>query len=301
MEENKKPNNSKIIIGVLVALLILIGGYSIYNMQRYKEIETSLKSEKEQIVQDLTKMEHKFNKAIAENTGMSKELKAEKKLIVSFKDSVKNLKHINYRLIRRYRYKLAALTTKNERLLAITDSLKSANQVLLVENTSINNKLTNQISYNDTLVAQNLDLATKVKIGGILKINNLKVAAMRKRSNGTYKNTARAVKTSLIKVTLNIDKNELSTSGDKQIYVVINNTKGDVINAKGTFAAANGPEISYTEDTKFDYKNEPLEVVVLVQLKKKQLKPGVYKVSVYEEGTKIGDTSLTLKDSFLGL
>ena len=186
MEENTKSSNSKILIIALTVLLFALIGYTFYNNNDHKEAIKFLQDEKEQIIGNLTAMEEKYDVAIAQNTSLSDSLTLEKEKIAVLKDSVQNLKKINSDVLRRYRSQLATLEKTNERLMDEVDSLKLANNMLTEQKDSINNQLEIQTSYNDTLVAQNMELARKVEIGGAINVENVVVTAMKMRSNGKY-------------------------------------------------------------------------------------------------------------------
>ena len=225
----------------------------------------------------------------------------EKEKIVAFKDSVKNLKSTNWSLVRRYRRKIKDLETSNERLFFMNDSLTIANNLLEVEKDSITGKLVEQTSFNDTLVAQNLDLSKKVEIGGALRVNAVKALAMRLKSNGKYTETNKAQKAEAIRVNFRIEKNEIATPGEKEAFIVIQNPSGKVINEKGKFTMKNGEEVSYTEQDTFEYKNANIDEVLFVENISQKFVKGFYTVKVYVEGKLVGTTKLELKDAFLGL
>ena len=199
MEDNNKSSNSKILIIALTVLLFALIGYTFYNNNDHKEAIKFLQDEKEQIIGNLTAMEEKYDVAIAENTSLSDSLTIEKEKIALLKDSVQNLKKINSDVLRRYRNQLAGLEKTNERLLDQVDSLMFANNIRTEEKDSINSQLEIQTSYNDTLVAQNMELARKVEIGGAINVENVAVTAMKMRSNGKYTETNKAQKTDAIK------------------------------------------------------------------------------------------------------
>ena len=301
MEENKKSSNNKILIIALTILLFALIGYTFYNNNDHKEALKFLQDEKEQIIGNLTAMEEKYDIAIAQNTSLSDSLTIEKDKIVSFKDSVKSLKKINSNTLRRYRNQLANLEATNERLLIEVDSLRLFNNLLTEEKDSINSQLEVQTNYNDTLVAQNMELARKVEIGGAINVENVKVTAMKMRSNGKYTETNKAQKTDAIKVNFRLLENEIATSGDKEAYIVLKNPKGQVINAKGTFILEDGTEAKYTDQTIVNYENANLDVVMLVERKGEKYEKGSYPIEVYVDGKLVGGAKLELSDSFLGL
>jgi len=301
MEENKKSSNNKILIIALTVLLFALIGYTFYNNNDHKEAVKFLQDEKEQIIGNLTAMEEKYDIAIAQNTSLSDSLTIEKDKIVSFKDSVKSLKKINSNKLRRYRNQLANLEATNERLLIEVDSLRLFNNLLTEEKDSINSQLEVQTNYNDTLVAQNMELARKVEIGGAINVENVKVTAMKMRSNGKYTETNKAQKTDAIKVNFRLLENEIATPGDKEAYIVLRNPKGQVINAKGTFILEDGAESKYTDQTIVNYENANLDVVMLVERKGEKYEKGTYPIEVYVDGKLVGGARLELSDSFLGL
>jgi len=301
MEENNKSSNSKILIIALTVLLFALIGYTFYNNNDHKEAIKFLQDEKEQIIGNLTAMEEKYDIAIAENTSLSDSLTMEKEKIALLKDSVLNLKKINSDVLRRYRNQLASLEKTNERLLDQVDSLMFANNILTEEKDSINSQLEIQTNYNDTLVAQNMELARKVEIGGAINVENVEVTAMKMRSNGKYTETNKAQKTDAIKVEFRLLENEIAEPGDKEAYIVLKNPAGQVINAKGTFMAEDGTEMKYTDQTVVNYSNADLDVVMLVERKGEKYEKGTYPIEVYVEGKLVGSANLELSDSFLGL
>ncbi len=301
MEDNNKSSNSKILIIALTVLLFALIGYTFYNNNDHKEAIKFLQDEKEQIIGNLTAMEEKYDVAIAENTSLSDSLTIEKEKIALLKDSVQNLKKINSDVLRRYRNQLAGLEKTNERLLDQVDSLMFANNILTEEKDSINSQLEIQTSYNDTLVAQNMELARKVEIGGAINVENVAVTAMKMRSNGKYTETNKAQKTDAIKVEFRLIENEIAEPGDKEAYIVLKNPAGQVINAKGKFAAIDGEEKKYTDQTVVNYSNADLDVVMLVERKGEKYEKGTYPIEVYVEGKMVGSANLELSDSFLGL
>jgi hypothetical protein len=211
------------------------------------------------------------------------------------------LKKINSDVLRRYRNQLASLEKTNERLLDQVDSLMFANNILTEEKDSINSQLEIQTNYNDTLVAQNMELARKVEIGGAINVENVEVTAMKMRSNGKYTETNKAQKTDAIKVEFRLLENEIAEPGDKEAYIVLKNPAGQVINAKGTFMAEEGTEMKYTDQTVVNYSNADLDVVMLVERKGEKYEKGTYPIEVYVEGKLVGSANLELSDSFLGL
>ncbi len=301
MEENKSTSNNKILIIILTILLFLLIGYTFYQSRDHQEALKFLQDEKEQIIGNLTAMEDKYDIAISENTSLSDSLTIEKNRIIALKDSVRNLKRINSSVLRRYRNQLKQLQVINDRLLDEVDSLKMISNVLIDEKDSISNQLNIQTTYNDTLKAQNRKLAKKVEIGSALNIKDIRVTALKMRPNGKYTETNKAQKTDAIKLEFRLMENEIASPGDKEAYIVLNDPKGNVINAKGTIKLKDNTEIKYTDQTVINYENAELDVVMFVERKGNQYVKGTYPVKIYIDGRLAGVSKLVLNDSFLGL
>ena len=301
MEEKKSSSNKKIIIVILLALLVGLGVYTMRTTSKFKASEDFLKQEKEQIIGNLTAMEEKYDTAIAQNNSMAEELTIERDRIIAFKDSVQNLKETNWSLIRRYRGKISQLEKTNERLMSVADSLFLVNNDLTIQRDSITGKLIEQTTANDTLLAQNMNLSEKVKIGGALRVNTVTATAMRLRGNGKYAETTKAQKAEAIRVTFRIEGNEIATPGDKTAYIVIQNPSGKVLSEKGTFTSNDGKQLPYTDTDVVDYKNVDRDVVMFVEKIPQKFVKGNYTVKVYVEGNIVGAAKLELKDAFLGL
>ena len=301
MEEKSKSSNNKVLIIALTVLLFALIGYTFYNNDDHKEAVKFLQDEKEQIISNLTAMEDKYDIAIAQNTSLSDSLTIEKGRIIAFKDSVQQLKKINSSTLRRYRNQLAKLEDTNERLLVEVDSLRLVNNLLVEEKDSISSQLNIQTTFNDSLVVQNMELAEKVEIGGAINIENVRVTAMKQRSNGKLTETNKAQKTDAIKVEFRLSENKIATPGDKEAYIILTNPKGQVINAKGTFLLKDESELKYTDHTIINYENADLDVVMLVERKGEKYEKGEYGIQVFVDGMPAAEYKFTLGDSFLGL
>ena len=57
MAEQKSSSNKKILTGILIALLVALGAYTLRQNSKFKDSEDFLKQEKEQILGNLTSME----------------------------------------------------------------------------------------------------------------------------------------------------------------------------------------------------------------------------------------------------
>ncbi len=301
-EPKSHNNNSKITIIVLALLLAGLAFFAYQNYKNNKISEQNLLEEKLQIQTDLDEKIIELDKAIAENSSMEVELTEAKNNIVVFRDSVKNLKNLNYKVIRRYKNKLAVLEVSNKKLMRLSDSLKIANYNISIERDSAQATVVRQTStinvqtkVNDSLTLQNIGLNEKVAIGAALQINNVAAIAMKERSGGKLKETSRASRVDAFRVSFKIRENAIAESGLKKAYIVIQNATGKVLSPSGEFTDITGLNITYSDTTEVEYTNRDIEVILVTDISESDLEKGEYYIKVYLENKLLGTSKVSLK------
>ena len=294
MEENKKSNTKLIIIALAVLLLGALA-YTFYTNMEHKKLTDQIEVEKLEIEQNLDSMIVKYEDAIAQKTSMSAELTVERDRIIALRDSIKDMKVINYSMLRRYKGEISKLEESNKKLFLLNESLTSSNQLLTSNLDSAKVVITKQIAKNDTLTVQNLTLAQKVAIGSELKISTAKVLAMKERNNGKLVETTRANNTDALRINLTIVKNEIAEKGDHQVYIQLVDAQGKTISSKGEFMLYDDSKVSYSDLSIVNYMNEAIDLISLVEVNRDLMKAGVYTVNIYIDNKFVGATKFTLK------
>lgn len=294
MEENKKSNTKLIIIALAVLLLGALA-YTFYTNTEHKKLTDAIEVEKLEIEQNLDSMIVRYEDAIAEKTSMSGELILERDRIIALRDSIKDLKVVNYSMLRRYKGEISKLEISNKKLFLLNESLASSNQLLTTNLDSANVVITKQIAKNDTLTYQNKTLAQKVAIGSELKVGTAKVMAMKERSNGKLVETTRANNTDALRVNLTIIKNEIAEPGDRQVYIQIVDAKGTTVAPKGQFLLYDNSQVSYSDLSIVNYLNDAIDLISLVEVNRDVMKTGVYTVNIYIDNKFVGATKIALK------
>lgn len=294
MEENKKTNSKNIIIALAVLLFGSIG-YTIYNNQEHKKVTDAIEVEKHDVEQNLDSMIAKYENAIAEKTSLSKELSLERDRIISLRDSIKNLKATDYALMRKFRKQIAELQETNKRLLEENADLTSKNKVLTVNLDSAKATISTQKTANDTLTARNFKLSEKVAIGSTLKVVAPKVLAMRQRNNGKLVETSRSRNTDAFRINFTVAKNEIAEKGERIIYVQIQDANGVILAPKGEFTLNDNTQVTYSDKSIINYLNEDFDIISLVEVKRDDVKAGVYTANIFIDNKFAGSTQITLK------
>jgi len=291
-----KKNNNKLIIIALAILLAGVLAYTFYISNNYKKVNNAIKDEKVEIEQNLDSMIVKYEDAISQKTSMSNELSLERDRIIGLRDSLKNLKATDYRLIRKYRRQIAALQKTNQRLFYLNDSLTGMNTVLQTNLDSANVKISTQKAMNDTLSLKNLNLSQKVAIASVLKVKTAKILAMRTRNNGKLVETSRARNTDAFRINFTIDKNEITDQGEREVYIQIMDAKGNTIAPKGSLMLADETTtIDYSDKTIVNYLNEAVDVISLVEVDRAIINRGAYMVNIFINNKFAGETKIVLK------
>lgn len=300
MEDNKNSQN-KTIIWVLAALLVMLAAYTFYNHSSHVETEENLTSEKATIQTELNEMIAKYDTAIAENTTMTAELIAERAKIIQLRDSVAGLSNVNRSILSKYKVRLNEMEAKNKRLFFLTDSLKGANAFLSLEVKTAQQKIVEQTVINTELESKNIELSNVVNVGSVLIVNEVKATAMRLRSKDKLAETTSYNKTDAFRISFKIAENRIATKGNRNVYYVINDPAGNLINNSGNFTVENNQVLAFSDKTTASYDNKQLEVIAIVNVDKSKMKPGTYNIDVYLDNYYVGTTSVVLKNSFLGL
>lgn len=297
----EKKQSGKVIIILLAALLLGVLGYTFYSNAENKKMTTLLEVEKTEIKSNLDEMIAQYDTELAQGNLLKEELTAARENIVSYRDSLKKVKSVNYRAIRRYRKRVSSLQAKNKKLFTELEALRLENEKLNAEILVAVETIERQSDENDVLTDENKVLVDKVAIGGILSYRDFTAIAMKELSTGSLKETNKYKNTDVFTVYFKINKNELTVSGDKLVYIVIKDPKGAVVSPEKGVINVNGSEINYSESKTINYQNTSTDVTITVEVNKKELIKGVYTISASLDGEAVGSASVKLRGSFLGI
>ncbi len=293
MTTQKNNLTLKILIGVLGALLLILGifTYKFYNEE--KQNKAILQQEKDLIESELGELITKYDNAIALNEVMDDHLLKAKERIVVLLDSVKD-NDANLALISRYRREVGKLKKERERLFKLADSLTVANTQLSTDLDSTSVALNQRIIYSDSLQTQNAQLAEIVERGSALTASNIKAEGVRVRNSGKISSATKASKAEKVRVCFTLSPNKLTEKGDKELFVQVinpeNNLIGDKISVNFDDAI-----LTYSGRNKVFYENDALDVCVLVDASEGELVKGNYVVNLFSGPRMISNTQFELK------
>ncbi|MCF6133477.1 hypothetical protein [Flavobacterium wongokense] len=294
MENQNNHSKLKAIIGILAVLLIGSLIYIFKLTSDAKTLETTVttvKSEKESVLKDLSDLKATYDAAIAENTSMSDELIAERDKVVKLMEELKSAKGDNASL-QKYKTQYKALEQKMQNLMQEVAVLKTQNQTLTTNLDSTKVVLEDSKKYNQVLVGQNEELAKTVEKGQKLTVTNLKTGTYKLRSSGKQIMTDKASRTDLLQVSFTIAENKIAKSGDKTYYVQVIDAKNNVLGNKETVSFGD-TSLTYSFTTTVQYENKTVDVKE--QLKGKDFAKGTYFVNVFDKDELVSKSSFTLR------
>lgn len=293
--KEKKQSKNKVIVIVLTILLLGALIFTFYNSNEYKKLTNELNLEKEEIQKNLDSLIVQYDIAINENTSISQDLEIEREKIIQLRDSIKNLHNANYRIIRRYKNEIASLEKTTKRLFSINDSLSNANKMLTIDLDSANVRITREVTKNKDLSLENQNLSEKVAIGSILKVNDIKITAMKKKSSGKLVETSRSRSTDTFRINFIIEQNDIAISGERMVYVQLADSNGTTISPVGETELFDERTISYTEKSTVNYINKPIDFISLLDVDRKTIEKGSYTVNIFLDSVFVGTNDLILK------
>jgi hypothetical protein len=176
------------------------------------------------------------------------------------------------------------------------DSLNTLNINLSNTLTEKTNKLNTVSNENQKYKKQNKDLQSKVALGAVLQAGNVTVSAIRIRNSGTQSETTRAAKTNTIKACFTLLENKLSKAGDKNIYIKVVDPNQKTLVSKDpiNIISSDGGNLELSSKRIVNYQNENMDLCVFHEIKE-ELKPGSYKVEIFNDGYFIGESSFALR------
>lgn len=294
MENQNSNSKLKAIIGILAVLLIGSLIYIFKLTSDAKTLETTVTtvtSEKDSVLKDLSELKTTYDAAIAENTSMSDELIAERDKVVKLISELKSAKGDNASL-KKYRDQYKSMEQKMQNLMQEVAVLKAQNQQLTTNLDSTKVVLEDNKKYNQVLVGQNEELAKTVEKGSKLTITNLKTGSYKLRSSGKQIMTDKASKTDVLLVGFTIAENKIAKSGDKTYYIQIIDSKNNVLGEKQTVTFGENT-LTYSFTTTVQYENKTVDVKE--QLKGKDFAKGTYFVNVFDKDELVSKSSFSLR------
>lgn len=291
---NSKNTGLKIGLGILLALFLGTAFYTSKLYSEKKENEAVLISEKQQVMNDLSSMAKQYDAAIQENEVANADLVAARERIQGLMDSLK-VSQNSVNSLWRYKKKFLALQEEMEVLMAQNDSLRVENEYLATSLDSTQIQLAERISFTDSLLVQNTQLAVAVEDASALVPVELKAFGIIERNSGKQIPTERARRSDKIKVCFTVAKNKLAQAGDKELYVQVIDPENNVLGSNDQIQFES-QVLNYSLISRFNYENRNLNVCEFIAATDdEKFVEGKYTVNVFNEKELVAKSEFTLK------
>jgi hypothetical protein len=295
--ENKSEGNNrslKIVLGILILLLVTSAFYTYTLYTDSIETEQQLLDEKALVMKDLNNMAEQYDIAINDNEIANQKLIEARERIQGLMDSLE-VSENNVRSLWRYKKKFLALEEEMDAILAENDSLKVENALLTTVLDSTQVELQESTVFNDSLLAQNTELAGIVENAAVLSTAGLKGFGVIVRSSGKLIPTERARRTDKLRVCFTVTKNTLVADGDKEFFVQVLDPSDNVLGLNEQVQFED-KVLNYSLISRFNYESKNLDICEFLDPRgDSKFRSGRYIVNLFEQDRFVSTSEFTLE------
>ncbi|HEX8278183.1 MAG TPA: hypothetical protein VF540_05785, partial [Segetibacter sp.] len=186
-----------------------------------------------------------------------------------------------YAEIQKLKYENQQLTTSNKRL-------KVEREQLATERSQLQENLTTTETARKKVE----------EVASTLHASNLNITPIDIKGNGKEKETTTAKKVDLLRISFVLDENRVATSGNKELYVTVTGPDGrpvTIASESGNFDTRDEGSKPYTNKVTIPFEQGKSATVSFDWKQEGRYQLGDYKIEVYHNGFKIGESKKTLK------
>lgn len=288
--------NKKVIISIFAIIVLLLVGVVAYLTNDLKEQKRENQEMQELAELDKKEMENEYQqfadqysemKTSINNDSIVAQLTKEQLRTQELLKELKEVKSNDAREITRLKKELATCRAVIRSYILEIDSLNRMNQNLRAENTTIRGQYEEANRQIEGLNTEKASLSEKVAMAAQLDAAGINMVALTDKGK-TSKNLK---KTRNFQVSFSIAKNVTANAGNKTIYVQVKTPTNTTLGASGSVAYENR-NIQYTAKKSIEYTGQETPVSVYCNASE-TLMAGIYKVSIFCDGSLIGSKSFT--------
>ena len=252
VRNNQQKKNNSIIYWVVI--LVLLAGCVYLFMSKNKMAEDSasiqkkdqqtidsVKTDRASLQSDFDAASAKIDQLVSQNAKMDSSLQGDKAEMAKLQAKIRSVlsnKNATQAELKNAREMITSLTDKTQQYEARIAELEKENANLTSENKTVTRE-------RDSTVEKNIALK---KVGSVLHASNIRMEPIHKRKNGKEKETSKAKKVDVLRITFDIDENRIAESGNKQIYLRVMSPDGNVMsnpaNSSGMMTTSTGSQLA---------------------------------------------------------
>ena len=304
--EQKESKDKKILIGIIVALLLIVGVTVFFVYSGNKDntdltvqktaLDNSFKSLSDTLDVRRAEIEQMANKNVKLDSTIAASqlmIQNEKKQISGLLSKVKMTKAE----LEQAKGMIAQYETSISDLQKKVVELSAQNQQLTQDNQKLTTDLTSEKKTTTELSEQNKGLSKRVEVGSLLQLTNVDVNGIKKKQNGKETTVKNAKAAESLRISFETGQNKVIQNGPLSLYVRVINPKGETISVvdqgSGTIQLAeSNSTMQYTKKADIDWNQTNKKVIVY--WKQNISTAGTYKVEIYQTGYLIGKGEVKL-------
>jgi hypothetical protein len=311
--QQQKTNNSRWIYIAIIGALGALSAYLYFQKDKTETQNQELTTQVETTSNDLKELEDEYNATLARLDQMKSQSVQMDSLLSSKNEEIEELKSRISQLLGNNKLSADKLKEANELINSLKLKLNSfEQQIILLKRENIQliedkKQLMEEKEEEKRIAKEEKEQLTEekkqlekiVELGSVLKASNFKLEAVNQKKNllgkEVEKETKKARKADLLRISFDLDDNRISESGEKIIYIVLRLPNGKV-SGNQKFKLANGTEEIYTVSKTVPYRQgEKVYGVTSEWNPIDEFESGTYTVEVYHMGYQIGTQKVVLK------
>jgi phage shock protein A len=303
--QNRGSRN--LLIGILVAALLGTWGYLLYDKNKSGEDiklaqvqSDSFMSQRDSLKLMYDEAEMRLDSITGANNNLQGEKSSLQKDIDSKKAEIRSIlskKNASDAELARARTLISELNDKIGSLEQEVSRLTGENQELTANNT--------QLSSEKQVLEQNLQtsssekeaLSQTVDVGSTFSASNIQITPINEKKNGKEKVSTTAKRVDKLVVSFDVE-NRIAKSGPADMYIMVTAPDGKVISdanlGSGTLTTRADGDKPFTTKVPVEYEQGTRKAIQF-PIRQEDFQRGDYKIEIYHNGFKIGESTRTLK------
>lgn len=282
---------------LLIILIILVGVMTwLYIDQKVttQEITTELQTEKDSLQSQLIKIRSDYDSLKTTSDTLNEKLNLEQNRVNNLLSELKTTKATNYRRMKELKDEVNTLRSIAKSYVRQIDSLNRANQKLMAENRRVKEEMSDAQENRNRLEKEKDTLSEKVQKASILRTEDLEAIPINERGNEKTK----VNKIDKIKVCFTLEENAVAPPGERYLYMRISSPPDDYIltNSEDNLFKYQDEQMVYTARRSVEYEGESMDICIYFD-SQGELSPGEYKVDIFADEHRIGETTFQLEES----
>lgn len=262
-------------------------------LQQKQMLNDSLSAEQASLEADFKAASAKIDQLVSQNSKLDSLLQDDQAAMAKLQGQIKGIlakKNATKAELDEAKALIAILTEKTQDYEERIAELERENAVLTGKNKVL-------VHERDSTVEANIAIK---QLASVLQAANIKLEALKVKRNGKQKNTHKARRADVLRVTFDIVENRIAESGTKLLHLRIIAPDGSVLsnaaNGSGMMTSSKGDHLSYTLVKSIPLtQNQGMKNVMADWNQDGDYAKGVYKIEIYHDGYSIGSGEVTLK------